>query len=95
MRQPPDREERRPGKGGAHDGGHDVSIRITGELAAWHAAAMLRRRRAGVLCLTPFGDGPADPLDDLAQLAIQPPQGCHGAQFTARGWTACCRGGAA
>ena len=54
-------------------------------------AEQLRRRRQASLRLPPYGDGPADPLDQLAALPIGAPQDCHGAEHTAAGWRPCCR----
>jgi hypothetical protein len=85
---PPDTAERRPRrKGGAPDdalGGGNVPASVT--------AHGLRREAASRL--PPVGDGPVDPLDDITQMPIEPPQPCHGAEFTANGWRSCCRGAA-
>jgi hypothetical protein len=51
----------------------------------------VRRRREAALRLRPYGDGPADPLDDLAGLPIGDPQPCRG-EFGAGGkWRPCCK----
>jgi hypothetical protein len=52
-------------------------------------------RRAAALRTPPLGDGPADPLGDLAGLPIRPYQPCAGAEFTSSGWRPCCGRGAA
>jgi hypothetical protein len=54
-----------------------------------------RRRREASLRLGPFGDGPADPLDDIAGLPIPVTSECPG-MFGADGrWQPHCGHGAA
>lgn len=49
------------------------------------------RRRAAALRLAPFGEGPSDPIDSLAQLPIRRPEPCHGVEFSqGGGWRPCC-----
>jgi hypothetical protein len=76
--------ERRPGEGGVQDDDHGG---IKGSLAV---AAGIRRRREGALRLGPSGDGPADPLDDLAGLPIADPQPCRGMFGDGGKWQRCC-----
>jgi hypothetical protein len=61
------------------------------------AAAVARSysRRRAALRLAPFGGGPTDPLDELAQLPIRAAEPCCGAEYSQGGWRPCCRGGAA
>jgi hypothetical protein len=50
----------------------------------------MRRRREAALRLGPYGDGPVDPLDDLAGLPIGDRQPCRG-EFGGGGrWRPCC-----
>jgi len=72
-------------------------LRKDSDLAAEAGISVVhRRRRAAALRLPPRGNGPADPLDDLAGQPIRAPQRCHGAEFTAGGGVrpCCCRGAA-
>jgi len=77
----PDTAERRPRQGsGALDDAHGDGITATVHAGADFAAG-LRRRREAALRLSPYGDGPADPLDDLAGLAVHDRAWCCPGMF--------------